>query len=135
MAARYAVMLNGSDALALTKLDVLDAVDEIKICVAYRIGGEERRRLPATAGELGRAEPVYRSVRGWRAETAGAVDYSDLPPAAREYVRTIEEEVGAPVAIVSSGPRREETILRAGPALERLLPAAGLARVRSGLSG
>jgi adenylosuccinate synthase len=135
VAARYAVMLNGVDAVALTKMDVLDTLDEIRICVAYRIDGEERRRVPATIEELARAEPVYRTLPGWRSDTVGCVDFDRLPEAARAYVAAIEEEVGAPVAIVSSGPRREETILRPGAALERLLPAGSLPMVRAAVAG
>ncbi len=135
VAARYAVMVNGVDAVALTKMDVLDTLDEIRICVAYRIDGEERRQVPATVEELGRAEPVYRTLPGWRSDTVGTVDFDRLPAAARSYVAAIEEEVGAPAAIVSSGPRREETILRPGAALERLLPAGAVASVRAAIGG
>jgi adenylosuccinate synthase len=135
VAARYAVMLNGTDALALTKMDVLDTFDEIRICVAYRIDGEERRRLPATVAELARAEPVYRTLPGWQRDTVGTVEFDSLPAAARKYVAAIEEEVGAPVAIVSSGPRREETVLRSGAELDRLLPAGALDSIRTVLAG
>ena len=135
VAARYAVMLNGTDGLALTKMDVLDTLDEIRICVAYRIDGEERRQLPATVEELASAEPVYRTLPGWRSDTVGTVDFDNLPAPARDYVAAIEEEVGAPVAIVSSGPRREETILRPGLALDRLLPAGTVASVRAAVGG
>ena len=128
-------MLNGVDAVALTKMDVLDTLDKIRICVAYRIDGVERRRVPATIEELARAEPVYRTLPGWRSDTVGCVDFDRLPAAARAYVAAIEEEVGAPVAIVSSGPRREETILRPGAALERLLPAGSLPMVRAAVAG
>ena len=133
VAARYATMVNGVDAVALTKMDVLDTFDEIKICVAYRVDGEERRQVPATVEELARAEPVYRSLPGWNADTVGTVEFDRLPAAARAYVAAVEEEVGAPVAVVSSGPRREETILRPGPALDRVLPAGTAASVRAGI--
>ena len=133
--ARYAVMVNGIDAIALTKMDVLDTLDEIRVCVAYRIDGRERRELPATVEELARAEPVYRTLPGWNSDTVGTVDFDRLPAAARAYVAAIEEEIGAPVAIVSSGPRREETILRPGTALDRLLPAGTLESVRAGVGG
>ena len=133
--ARYAVMVNGIDAVALTKMDVLDTLDEIRVCVAYRIDGEERRELPATVEELARAEPVYRTLPGWKSDTVGTVDFDRLPPAARAYVAAIEEEIGAPVAIVSSGPRREETILRPGAALDRVLPSGTLAAVQAAVGG
>ena len=135
VAARYAVMLDGTDGLALTKLDVLDTFDEVKICVAYRVDGEERRDMPATIAELARAEPVYRTLPGWKSDTVGTVDYQALPEAARAYVAAIEEEVGAPAAIVSSGPRREETILRPGPALDRLLPDGTVPSVQAAIAG
>ncbi len=112
--ARYSQMVNGVDSIALTKLDVLDSLEEIQICTAYRIDGEERRELPSTLDELARAEPIYRTVPGWQSETVGVLEYDDLPQAARDYVSVIEDEVGAPVGLVSSGPRREETILRGG---------------------
>ena len=108
--------------------------DEIRVCVAYRVDGEERRELPPTVEELARAEPVYRVLPGWKSDTVGLVDFDRLPEAARAYVAAIEAEVGAPVAIVSSGPRREETMLRAGDALERLLPAGAVASVRAAIS-
>ena len=135
VAARYAVMVNGVDAVALTKMDVLDTFDEIRICVAYRIDGVERRQVPATVDELARAEPVYRTIRGWSADTVGITDFDRLPGAARAYLAAIEQEVGAPVAIVSSGPRREETMLRPGSALDRVLPAGTVAAVQSAVGG
>jgi adenylosuccinate synthase len=135
VAARYAVMVNGIDAVALTKMDVLDTFDELRICVAYRIDGEECRQVPATVEELARAEPVYRTLPGWQSDTVGAVDFDRLPAAARSYVEAIEQEVGAPVAIVSSGPRREETMLRPGPALDRVLPTGATASVRAAIGG
>ncbi len=125
VAARYARMLNGTGALALTKLDVLDTLDEVRICVAYRIDGEERRELPATVAELARTEPVYESFPGWQSDTVGATDYAELPGNARAYVAAVEEAVGAPVVLVSSGPRREETILRPGAALDAVVPKRG----------
>jgi adenylosuccinate synthase len=135
VAARYGVMVNGADALALTKMDVLDNFDEIRICVAYRIDGHQSRQVPATVEELARAEPVYRTLPGWRSDTVGTVDFDRLPAAARAYIAAIEEEVGAPVAVVSSGPRREETMLRPGAALDRVLPAGTVDMVRAAISG
>jgi adenylosuccinate synthase len=112
VAARYARRLNGVDGIALTKLDVLDDVPEIRLCTAYRIGGREVTDFPASRADLAAAEPVYRTVPGWKTTTAGQLAWDDLPLAARDYVRTIEDELDAPVVIVSTGPRREETILR-----------------------
>ena len=118
--ARYSRMLNGVDTIALTKMDVLDTLEEIQICTGYRIGGEVRRELPSTLDELAVAEPVYRTVPGWKSDTVGIVDYDQLPQAARDYIEVIEEEVGAPVGLVSTGPRREETMLREGNRLSEL---------------
>jgi adenylosuccinate synthase len=115
VAARYACEVNGVDTIALTKLDVLDGFDEIKLCVAYRVDGEEIRRFPADAAKLARAEPVLESVPGWTDETAGVLEHDALPAVARDYVARIEAETGAPVSLISTGPRREETIVRDEP--------------------
>ena len=112
MAGRYTQRLNGVDGFALTKLDVMDELEEVKVCTAYRIGGEERRDFPADRAEQEAAEPVYKTVPGWQADTVGTLHFDDLPQAAKDYVEMIEEELEAPVLIVSTGPRREETILR-----------------------
>jgi adenylosuccinate synthase len=119
--ARYAARLNGTESIALTKMDVMDELDEIRVCTAYRVDGEEMRELPADAGALERAEPVYRTLPGWQAETVGLLDHGDLPEAARSYVAMIEEEVGARIDLISTGPRREETIVRDGGLLAELL--------------
>jgi adenylosuccinate synthase len=118
--ARYARLVNGIDAIALTKLDVLDDLDEIPVCTGYRLRGELLRELPPGRAALAGAEPVLRTMKGWKRETVGIVDPADLPPAARDYVDLIEQEVGAPVTLISTGPRREETIVRDHPALTRL---------------
>jgi adenylosuccinate synthase len=119
-AARYAVMLNGADTLALTKLDVLDQQPAIRVCTAYRYRGELLTEFPAELSVLERCEPVYKTVEGWMQSTIGALDDAALPPAARDYVRLIENELGVPVTMISTGPRREETIVREAPALARL---------------
>jgi len=112
VAVRYAVRLNGSKLLALTKLDVLDAFDEVPICVGYRYEGEVLSELPSCLETLEDAEPVYETMSGWKQDTVGLLDFEKLPKAARAYVDRIESLVGAEVALVSTGPRREETILR-----------------------
>jgi|CXWL01.1.fsa_nt_gi adenylosuccinate synthase len=111
VAARYARRLNGVEALALTKLDVLDDFDEIEICTAYKVRGQITRDLPGEAGAFESAKPVYETVKGWKSSTVGILDPADLPAAARAYIERIEEEVGARVEMVSTGPRREETIV------------------------
>jgi adenylosuccinate synthase len=120
VAARYSTALNGIDAIALTKLDVLDAFAEIPVCVGYRYRGELLRRFPADLRKLAQAQPEYRVLPGWRQETVGVLHEEQLPRAAREYVAFVEAELEAPVAFISTGPRREETIVRDLPVLRRL---------------
>jgi len=129
--ARYARMLNGIDAVALTKLDVLDEFDEIPVCTGYRVNGEVLRDLPPEQWMLEDAEPVLRTVKGWKTNTVGILDEAKLPKEARAYVDLIEEEVGAPVTLISTGPRREETLLCREQALAPLL-AGRLDRVLAG---
>ncbi len=112
VASNYARRINGIGAIALTKLDVLDDCDEIPVCVAYRLDGEETTEFPSSAEALARAEPIYETLPGWKSSTVGATEPEQLPRAARDYVRYIEERIGAPIALISTGPRREETILR-----------------------
>ena len=121
VAARYATALNGVDAVALTKLDVLDGFAQIPVCVGYRYRGELMKRFPAELKVLSQAQPEYRVFAGWRQETVGILDYGTLPAAARDYVSFIEQDLDLPVVLVSTGPRREETIRRDGPELQRLL--------------
>ncbi len=111
VAARYATMLNGVSALALTKIDVLDELDEIKICIGYEYQGEVHRDFPAELPVLSDAVPVYRTMPGWKQPTAGVLEVDALPQEARDYIAVLEEEIGAPIGLVSTGPRREETIL------------------------
>jgi adenylosuccinate synthase len=109
--ARYAVMVNGLDALALTKLDVLDDLDEIKICVGYRINGQETDQVPYDANQMSEADPVYETMRGWREKTVGVSKFEDLPEKAREYVARLAELSGASFAFISTGAERNETII------------------------
>jgi len=111
--ARYAVMVNGLDAMALTKLDVLDDLDEIRICTGYRINGRETDQVPYDAGLMASAEPVYEAMPGWRQQTVGIQKIDDLPAKAREYVDRLSELSGAPFAFVSTGAERNETIISA----------------------
>jgi adenylosuccinate synthase len=120
VAARYSTALNGIDVIALTKLDVLDAFAEIPVCVGYRYRGELLRRFPADLRVLAKAEPEYSVLPGWRQDTVGILEESRLPAAARDYVAFIERELEVPVGFISTGPRREETIVRDLPALRRL---------------
>jgi adenylosuccinate synthase len=111
VAVRYAHRLNAFTGLALTKLDILDGFDPIKVVTAYRIDGREVASVPATVA-MESARPVYEELPGWKAPTAGARSWDELPSEARQYVSRIEEIVCAPISIVSVGPAREQTILR-----------------------
>jgi adenylosuccinate synthase len=111
---RYAVMLNGLDAIALTKLDVLDEFDEIKICTAYRYQNEVIEDIPYGAHALADCEPIYETLPGWKTDTSSITDYDALPEKAKAYVARLEELVGAPMAMISTGPERNETIIRDG---------------------
>jgi adenylosuccinate synthase len=112
---RQAVAANGIDGIALTKLDVLDGLDEIKVCTGYRLDGETIDYLPASQGAQARVEPIYETLEGWKSTTAGARSWSQLPAQAIKYVRRIEELIGAPVALLSTSPERDDTILVTDP--------------------
>jgi len=112
VAIRYSARINGLDAIALTKLDVLDGLDEVPICTSYRCGHRTLLDMPSDVSRLARCEPSYESMPGWRERTKGARRLADLPPAARRYVERLEEVSGVPVAIISTGSDRDDTILR-----------------------
>ncbi len=112
VAARYGARINGLDVLALTKLDVLDGLDRIDICTAYRCGSRTLTEFPSDVAQLAACEPVYESMPGWTAPTKGARRYEDLPENARRYVARLEAVSGVPAAIVSTGSERDDTILR-----------------------
>jgi adenylosuccinate synthase len=114
---RYSARVNGLDSLALTKLDVLDELPEILLCTGYRYGGEVITEFPADLSVLEGCEPVYERLPGWQVSTAGTRVFAGLPDAARRYVERIAELVGTEVGIVSTGPAREDTILRSGSAV------------------
>jgi adenylosuccinate synthase len=109
---RYSTVINGIDAFVLTKLDVLDEFDEIKICTGYRCRGELIEDMPYGASLLAECEPVYETVQGWKTTTSAITRFADLPAKAKDYVRRIEGLVKAPVAMISTGPDRNETIIR-----------------------
>ena len=112
VALRYAVDLNGATDLALTKVDVLSGCEEIKLCRAYIVNGHEIQRFPLSGDVLATCEPVYETVQGWSEPLAGVASFGDLPAAAAAYITRIEEAVGVPVEIVSTGPEPEATIHR-----------------------
>ena len=112
---RQTVKTSGIDGIALTKLDVLDGFDELKICTRYLLDGVEIDRLPASQAAQARVIPVYETIEGWKGETRGARSWVDLPAQAIKYVRRVEELIGAPVALLSTSPEREDTILVHNP--------------------
>ena len=112
VAVRYSVRINGLDALALTKLDVLDGLERIEICSSYRCASRTLTEFPSDLGQLAACEPVYESMPGWSAPTLGVRRFADLPEAARRYVARLEEVSGVPAAIISTGSGRDDTILR-----------------------
>ncbi len=110
--ARYAVGVNGIDSIALTKLDVLDELEELRICIGYRSKGEIQDHPMANISHLKHLEPVYEELPGWQRSTRDARHFEDLPEGARAYVERIEELAGARVDLISVGPGRDQTILR-----------------------
>ena len=120
--ARTAVELSGADAIAITKLDVLDELDEIPVCVSYELDGREIQDVPPLVEDVARLSPRFETLPGWKTNTTGVTRYEDLPRAAQRYVRFLEECSGAPAAFVSTGARREETVWRHDSALIAALP-------------
>jgi len=112
---RQAVKLNGIDGIALTKLDVLDGEEEIKVCVGYELDGKRIERFPFTMGAQARLKPVWETFEGWSESTRGARSWAQLPATCVKYVRRIEELIGCPVALLSTSPEREDTILMTDP--------------------
>lgn len=112
---RQAVTVGGIDGIALTKVDVLDGFEELKICTGYRLDGHEIAHLPPGISAQSRVEPVYETLEGWSGSTVGARSWVDLPATAIKYIRRIEELIGAPVALLSTSPERQDTILVRDP--------------------
>src|SRR6187397_2614997 len=112
---RQTVRTSGINGIALTKLDILDGFKEIKVCVGYRLNGREIDYLPASEHAQAGVEPIYETVEGWQEPTAGARSWADLPAQAIKYVRRVEELVGCPIALLSTSPEREDTILVQNP--------------------
>ncbi|MBA3248477.1 MAG: adenylosuccinate synthase [Pyrinomonadaceae bacterium] len=110
-ATRYAAEINGFSSVALTKLDVLDALDEIKVCTGYRLDNQALETFPAVVQELRRIEPVYETLPGWETSTVGTTDMNDLPPNARAYVDFLSQTIGVEIGLVSTGPERDQTLI------------------------
>ncbi len=116
---RQSAAINGIDGIALTKLDVLDGFAELKICVGYKVGDQTYDYMPAGLKVQSALEPIYESMEGWSESTQGARSWKQLPGAAIKYVRRIEELIGAPVALLSTSPERDDTILMRNPFADR----------------
>jgi len=120
-ATRYAAEISGFSSVALTKLDVLDALDEIKVCVGYKLRGKELDSLPSVSQELREVEPIYARLPGWKSSTLGTTKMSDLPSEARRYVDFLSAQIGVEIGLVSTGPERSQTIIVNDSALGRWL--------------
>jgi adenylosuccinate synthase len=118
---RYTASINGFDSLIVTKLDVLDEFEEIKVCVGYRLDGQEICEMPPTVLQTERVEPVYETLPGWNSSTFGIAAYAELPARARDYLAFLEERTGVEVGCISTGPERNQTIVRSGSQFEKLV--------------
>jgi adenylosuccinate synthase len=120
-ATRYAAEINGFTSVALTKLDVLDALDEIKVCTGYRLAGRTLDSFPAVSQDLRRIEPIYATLPGWKTSTEGITDVDNLPPQARRYIDFLSREINVEIGLVSTGPERGQTIIYSDSALGKWL--------------
>jgi adenylosuccinate synthase len=118
---RYTAAINGFDSIVVTKLDVLDAFDKIPVCVGYRAGGRELSEMPPTVAEIETIEPVYECMPGWSTSTFGISSYDKLPVKAKEYLAFLESRTGVEVGCISTGPERNQTIVRPGSRFEKLV--------------
>ena len=118
---RYTATLNGFDSLVITKLDVLDTFAEIPVCVGYRIAGREICDMPPTVTEIEKLEPVYETLPGWQTSTFGIDEFDALPAKARDYLAFLESRTGVEVGSISTGPERNQTIVRSGSRFEHLV--------------
>ncbi len=118
---RYTAMINGLDTLLITKLDVMDTLEDIQVCTAYKLGGKLLTEMPATYRALEAIEPVYETIPGWKTTTRGITRFEDLPEGARSYLNYLEKQTGVEIGGISTGPERNETIIRPGSKLEKLI--------------
>ena len=118
---RYTAEINGFDSLVITKLDVLDEFETIRVCVGYRMGGREVESMPATVAEISKLEPVWECLPGWKTSTFGIASYDALPARAKDYIAFLEARTGVEAGCISTGPERSQTIVRAGSRFEQLL--------------
>ena len=118
---RYTAMINGFDSLVITKLDVLDELEKMPVCNAYRLGRTQVTEMPATIKGLQEIEPVYECLPGWQVPTAGTTSYEQLPARPRDYLRYLEELTGVEIGCVSTGPERNQTMVIAGSRFQQLV--------------
>ena len=120
---RYVTTINRLDSLIITKLDILDTLEEIPICTGYEYQGSSLAEMPPQAEVLQNVRPVYRTFPGWKQSTFGLTRYNDLPKLARQYLEFISEQVGVEISMISTGPERHQSIVLSGTRLQQLLPA------------
>ena len=114
-ALKRAVQINGVSALCITKLDVLDGLDVVRVATGYKVGGEVRDILPVGAESLAICEPIYEEFPGWKESTVGIKSFDALPATAQTYLKRLQDLIGAPIDVISTGPDREETIMVRDP--------------------
>jgi adenylosuccinate synthase len=117
---RYTAEINGFDSIVVTKLDVLDAFEKIPVCVAYKVNGKEVSDMPPTVRDIEKLEPVYECMPGWNTSTFGVSNYDDLPARAKEYLTFLESRTGVEIGCISTGPERNQTIVRSGSKFAKL---------------
>jgi adenylosuccinate synthase len=118
IATRYAAELNGFDSIALTKLDVLDALEEIKVCIGYEIDGKRVDTFPAVSNDLRMIKPIYETLPGWQSETVGVTEFGKLPDKARAYVEFLSAQIGVEIGLISTGPERDQTVILKNSVME-----------------
>jgi len=111
VATRYAAELNGFDSVALTKLDVLDSLAEVRVCTGYEINGKRIDTFPAVSNELRLIKPIYETLPGWQSATEGITQFQELPENARRYVEFLSAQIGTEIGLISTGPERDQTII------------------------
>jgi adenylosuccinate synthase len=118
VATKYAAELNGFDSIALTKLDVLDTLSEIRVCVGYEVDGKRVDTFPAVSHDLRMIKPVYETLAGWKSETLGVTNFNELPENARKYVEFLSSHIGVEIGLISTGPERDQTTIMKGSTME-----------------
>jgi adenylosuccinate synthase len=121
VATKYTATINGFSTVALTKLDVLDTLDEIKVCTGYKLNGEMIESFPAVPQDAKRIEPAYTTLPGWQTSTLGTTNFDDLPEKAREYVTFLSDAIGVEIGLISTGPDRDQTIIMHNSTLRKWL--------------